>query len=79
MISLVATDECISDGIRQCGYFDFDGSIDKLHPKLHDTIKDKEVPYNLFKKVNIFIDEIKAIGDDEAEANDDEALYENSI
>ena len=42
---IVATDERISDGFRQCGYFDFDGGIDELHLKLRDTING--VLYNL--------------------------------
>ena len=55
----VATDKRILNGFRQCGYFDFDGSIDQLHSKLRETIKKREVPYILVKKVNAFIDDIK--------------------
>ena len=35
----VATNKCIFDGFCQCGYFDFDGSVDKLHSQRSDTIK----------------------------------------
>ena len=52
----VTMDGHILDGFRQCGYFDIDGSINKLHS---DTIKKREVPYNFVKKVNAFIDEMK--------------------
>ena len=50
----VATDEPILDGFPQWGYFDVDGSIDKLYSKLCDTVKNREVPCNLVKqdKVN---------------------------
>ena len=51
----VATDERILDGFCQCRYFDYNGGIDKLHSKLcdtkdYDTMKNREVPYNLVKK-----------------------------
>ena len=55
----VATDEGILDGFRQCGYFDFNGSTDNLHSKLREAIKNREVSYNLVKKVNAFIDSMK--------------------
>ena len=44
---------------------------------MRDTIKNREVPHNFAKKVNVFIDEMKSIGDDEVAANHDEALDEN--
>ena len=46
----VVTDERILDDFRQCVYFDFDVSIDKLHSKLREIVKNREVPYNLVKK-----------------------------
>ena len=55
----LAPDGLILDGFRQCGYFDFDGRIDRLYSKLRDTIKNREVPYDLVKKVNAVIDEMK--------------------
>ena len=63
-------DERISGSFRQCGYFDFDGGIDRLHLKLHDTINNREVLYNFVKSVNACIDEMKSIGDDKVEANE---------
>ena len=59
----VTIDEGILNGFRQCDYFDFDGSVDKLHSKLRDTIKNREVPHNFAKNLNVFIDEIKSIRD----------------
>ena len=35
------------------------------------------MPYNLVKKANVFIDEMKSLGDDEA--NDDDELDENDF
>ena len=35
------------------------------------------MPHSFAKKVIVFIDEIKSIGDDEVKANHDEALDEN--
>ena len=49
----VVTDERILDGFRQCVYFDFDVSIYELHSKLLETIKNREVQYNLVKKVKV--------------------------
>ena len=46
----VATNERIVDGCRQCGQFDFDVSIGKLQSKLCETIKNREVPYNIVKE-----------------------------
>ena len=43
----IETDERILDWFRQCGYFDFDGIIDKFHSKLRDTIKNRGLLYNL--------------------------------
>ena len=54
-------------------------AIDKLHSKLCDTIEDREVPYHLVKKVNSFIDEMKSIGDDQVEANDNEEMDGNDF
>ena len=69
----VETDKRILDGFCQGGYFDLDGTIDKLHLKLCVTVK------NLVKKVNSFIDEIISIGDNEVEANDDEEMDVNDF
>ena len=44
--------------------------------KDYDTIKNRELQYNLTKKIIAFIDEMKSIGDDAIEANDDEELGE---
>ena len=44
---------------------------------MRDSIKNREVPHNFVGKINVFINEIKSIGDNEVEANDDEALDEN--
>ena len=74
----IATDESILDDIRQCGYFDFDGSIDKLHSKFCDTIKNREVPYELLEEVNDFIDEMKSIAEDD-EIDEDEASYDGEL
>ena len=43
----VSTDKRILNGFRQCGYFDFDGIIDKFHSRLRDTIKNRGLLYNL--------------------------------
>ena len=37
------------------------------------------MPYNLVKKVNSFINEIKSMGDNEVEANDDEEMDANDF
>ena len=55
----IATDERILDGFRQFGYTDFDASVVELHSKLRETIKNREVPCNLVKKVNASIDVMK--------------------
>ena len=47
----VATDERISDSFRQCGYFDFDGGINKLHLKLVARLNNRKVLYNFVKNV----------------------------
>ena len=75
----ITIDKHILDGFRQCVYFDFDGSIDKLHPKLHDAIKNREVPYNLVKKVNAVIDVMKSYWDDEVQVNHDKEVGENDF
>ena len=37
------------------------------------------MPYNLIEKADIFVDEMKSIGYDVVEANDDEVLDENDF
>ena len=71
------TKERISDRFCQYGNCDFDRTIDKLHSKLRDIIRNREVPYNLVRKENVVIDEMKSIGNDEVEVNDDEEMDEN--
>ena len=44
-----------------------------------ESWKNREVPYNLVKKVNVYIDEMKSIGDDEVEGNVDEETEENDF
>ena len=50
------------------GYFDFDGSIDKLYSKLPDTIKNRKVSYELVEELNAFIDEFISVEGDEFES-----------
>ena len=75
----VATYGRILDSFHQCGYFELDVIIGTLHSKLRETIKNREVSYNLVKKVNAFTDEIKQIRDDEVKANDGKELDENEL
>ena len=42
-----------------------------------ESWKNREVPYNLVKRVNAFFDEMKSIGYVKFEANDDEELDDN--
>ena len=59
------------DGFRQCEYFDFERSRDKLQSKLLDTIKSREMPHELVK--------IESIEDDEVEANNDKEMDKNEF
>ena len=59
-------------------FFYFDWTIDKLHSKLRDTIKNREVPYELLEEVNDFIDEMKSIAEDD-EIDEDEASYDGEL
>ena len=72
----ITIDKHILDGFCQCGYIDFDGSIDKLNSKVpDDTIKNREVPYKLAEEVKVFIVKMKSIEDDDVQANGDEERY----
>ena len=44
-----------------------------------DTIKNRELSYELVEKVNAFIYEMESMQDDEVEADDDEELDENEL
>ena len=74
----VAIDERILNGFRQCGYIGYHGNIDKLHSKLRDTNKNREVPYEAIVEVDAFIAEMKLLDDEEVRAADctDEELDE---
>ena len=61
----VAINEKTLTGFRQCGYIDYDGKVENLHSKLQMTIKNREVPYELIEEINAFVDEMKALDDNE--------------
>ena len=50
---------------------DYHGNIDKLHSKHRDTIKNREVPYEVIEKVDAFIAEMKLLDDEEVQAADE--------
>ena len=51
-------------------YIDYDGKVENLHSKLHMTIKNREVPYELIEEINAFVDEMKALDDKEDREED---------
>jgi len=73
----VATDELILKGFRECGYMEYSNDILVLHSRLQDTIKGRQVPFNVVQEVNKFLEEMLE-AQLEAESNDDEVVESSS-
>ena len=54
-------------GIRQYGYIDYKGDINKPHLRLQETIKLRQVPLYIVQEVDNVIKEIWALDTDEVE------------
>ena len=67
----VATDELIIKEFGQCGYIEYDGETSRLHSRLQETIKKREVPEEVIQEVNEFLEEMMALQLDE-ESPDEE-------
>ena len=72
---VVATDELILRGFKQCGYIDCSGNT-QLHSKLRATIESRNVPMAIIEEVNVFMEEMNSF-DREEVINEDDSSDEN--
>ena len=73
----VATDELIIKGFHQRGCIEYDGETSKLHSRLQETIKKREVPDEVIQGVNEFLEEMMALQLDEESPDEEVELSEN--
>ena len=62
---------------RQCGYIEYDGTILNLYSRLKQTIKKREVPEEVIKGVNGFLEEMMTLQLDETLPDQEVELSKN--
>ena len=62
---------------RQCGYIEYDSTILNLYSRLKQTIKKREVPEEVIKGVNGFLEEMMTLQLDETLPDEEVELSKN--